>query len=912
MDNELLRFFLQNQDLVTEHRPIRLRLGHSKQLQDHILLPQQVSGTEAVCGGIEYRIQCVSLSTFIPLKDLIALPVAIDLVTDRGNLRSICGLVTEAHAGESDGGLASYQLVLRDALAIMEKRTNTRVFRNMSEIQIVQELLDEWRQANPIISACFQYKTDELFASVEYPSREFTMQYNESDAGFIRRLLKRRGIAWYFQAGHDAQIQHTMVLFNHPGSLPESAAGEVRYHQTVATEERDTINAWHAIRTLQPGQATRFSWNYKRPSTTGLMVARAQSAADQGRDGNQLSATLDDYQIWPPHVCENYDDLLELGQLAIQRHDYESKCFIGEGSVRDLCAGEYFTLDGHPEIDRHAKNEREFVVTSLHLTASNNLPANLTKRVESMFARNHWLQNSTPATEATEKTGRRVNVQLMAVRRGIRIVPAYDARTELPSVPMQTAVVVGLSGEEVYCDELGRVKIRFRYTREEDHKHAQGAGASDCENDSAWVRVASNWAGSGPGNVHQCGNLSLPRVGSEVLVAFLGNDPDKPIIVAQLYNDLAKPPALGAEGGLPGNRYRSGIRSQEINGLRGNQLVLDDTTAQISAQLASDHGDSQLNLGFLTKSRIEGFAEPRGAGAELRTCDSIALRGSKGILLTTEDDGEQTLLDRSRLHGLIDGLRGISDLLVSAAKTHNQDTNDTEKLHELISLLTKWNEDGGNGKKLVAVAADDGTIVASARSTLIGAQEEVSITSGGNSSHSSGASIFVRALREISLFAHKLGLKLIAANGNVSIQAHQGDIELSTPGTIRISAGTSIEIMAPMVKIATEGAQADFGAGTIIHQCSGEYAVKSAKFLHTTGGDGAVDETQFPSTKIETDERVILYHSQSGKPVTGRRYSLDLPDGRTITGTTDSLGQTELAVSDVIGEVQVTIFPAHE
>lgn len=352
MDNELLRFFLQNQDLVTEHRPIRLRLGHSKQLQDHILLPQQVSGTEAVCGGIEYRIQCVSLSTFIPLKDLIALPVAIDLVTDRGNLRSICGLVTEAHAGESDGGLASYQLVLRDALAIMEKRTNTRVFRNMSEIQIVQELLDEWRQANPIISACFQYKTDELFASVEYPSREFTMQYNESDAGFIRRLLKRRGIAWYFQAGHDAQIQHTMVLFNHPGSLPESAAGEVRYHQTVATEERDTINAWHAIRTLQPGQATRFSWNYKRPSTTGLMVARAQSAADQGRDGNQLSATLDDYQIWPPHVCENYDDLLELGQLAIQRHDYESKCFIGEGSVRDLCAGEYFTLDGHPEIDK--------------------------------------------------------------------------------------------------------------------------------------------------------------------------------------------------------------------------------------------------------------------------------------------------------------------------------------------------------------------------------------------------------------------------------------------------------------------------------------------------------------------------------------------------------------------------------
>lgn len=89
MDNALLSFFRQDKDLITDDRPLRLRLAHPAQMLEDVLLPQRVQGSESICGGIEYRILCVSLDAFIPLKELIALPVAVDIVTDRGELRSV-------------------------------------------------------------------------------------------------------------------------------------------------------------------------------------------------------------------------------------------------------------------------------------------------------------------------------------------------------------------------------------------------------------------------------------------------------------------------------------------------------------------------------------------------------------------------------------------------------------------------------------------------------------------------------------------------------------------------------------------------------------------------------------------------------------------------------------------------------
>lgn len=128
--------FAGSSGLTEANRPIRIRLSKERQLLEDVLLVKRVTGSETLCGGLEYRLLCVSTRADLPLKEFIALPVAIQFVTDRGELRAVCGIVAQAAAGESDGGLATYELLVRDALAMMEYRTNTRVFRNLNELDI--------------------------------------------------------------------------------------------------------------------------------------------------------------------------------------------------------------------------------------------------------------------------------------------------------------------------------------------------------------------------------------------------------------------------------------------------------------------------------------------------------------------------------------------------------------------------------------------------------------------------------------------------------------------------------------------------------------------------------------------------------------------------------------------------------
>ena len=214
--------------LSEAHRPIRLRLSHAKGVLDDVLTVKRVTGTETLCGGLEYRLLCLSTRADLPLKEFIALPVELQFVTDRGELRAVCGIVAQAAAGQSDGGLATYQLVVRDALALMELRTNTRVFRNRNEIEITEVILAEWRQNNPVLAQAFN--ADWSHVTGDYPAREFTMQHNESDAGFLRRLWKRRGIAWYMRPGQASQSPsadipaHTLVLFDDGFTLPRNGA----------------------------------------------------------------------------------------------------------------------------------------------------------------------------------------------------------------------------------------------------------------------------------------------------------------------------------------------------------------------------------------------------------------------------------------------------------------------------------------------------------------------------------------------------------------------------------------------------------------------------------------------------------------------------------------------------------------
>jgi type VI secretion system secreted protein VgrG len=914
--------------LKTSNRALRLRLAYPEGSADDTLLPQRISGGETICGGIEYRILCVAADASLPLKSFIGVAAELRLVTDQGDLHSICGVITEARSGQSDGGLATYQLVLRDALALMDLTSNARVFLGKSEIDIIKILLGELRERFPAIGLAFEYELAYDFTENPPPPRAFTMQFNEPDGAFLRRLLKRRGIAWFFRPGRSSTSTmpddglehppaHTLVLFTEPIRLHENAAGTVRYHRFGATEERDTITAWSAVRSLRAGSASGYSWDYADPLSTMFMTTSARNTANQGTRGNALAAGLDDYRIETPHVGDDRDDQDKLTEARAARHAYESKYFHGESNVRDLRVGEWNSVEGHAEIDRHPAGERSFVITSLQVTARNNLPKAIDARIDRIFAINHWNDDDGAAAGAAAgmDDAARYHNSFTCVRRGIRIVPSYDPRVDVPFLGLQSATVVGPAGETVHCDKQGRVKVRFHGMREADHAHADGKGTLGTDADSAWVRVATSWAGNGPGSQYQFGANLLPRVGTEVLIGFVDGDPDKPIIIDQTYNGRATTAALSERGELPGNRYQSGLASREIGGGRGNQLRFDDTKGQISAQLASDHGVSELNLGWCTEPRSKGFGAPRGEGAELRSDEYIAVRAAKGMLLSAwkrvagSDGATGSQLARAEYLCLMRDCSELFGALGKYAAKHLALAQDGKAQDDLKSAFERW-ENGSNtapnkpdgGAPVIGVTAPDGIYTATSKAIVIYAGLNIDTVAQQHLQMTAGQRFNLNAGKGISLFSHHDGLSAIAHQGRLLLQSQHDDTEINAANNFRITATDGkITVMAKQIElVAKDGSFIQIGDGI---------TMGSNEALKFHAPDFTFDEptslhTEFPTFDSGgTDLKfAIKYypHIDGGLDASNLAHQISTSAGENHSGKSDAGGKSTLLKSDAM------------
>lgn len=885
---------------IHQARAIRLRLPPSHQALQDALLVMHVTGRESLCGEMEYELLCLSPHADLALKECMAVPAEIRLVTDQGLLRTVCGFIAEAHAGQLDSELSSYRLVLRDALSLLGQRTNTRVFLRASEVDVTQVLISEWRQRSALMAGSFE--VDWSLLAEPYPLREFIMQHNESDASFLRRLWKRRGIGWFIRPGEPplpgqaGSPRHTLVLFNDAMQLPRNAAGALPYRQDHAPGEQDGILRWLATRRLRAGSVSRHTWDHTQD---GPMHSQVNIATEQGELGDRFAHLLEDYLIEAPHVAEDREDLDQISVARMQRLVQETKEFHADSTARALRVGEWISVEGHPELDRHPPHEREFVLTRLEVYAENNLPASLDQRLQQAAPHHEsTFEDLAPLRQRCREQGRRYLNRFACVRRGTPLVPAFDPRVDLPKPQIQNAHVVGPPGEELYCDALGRIKLRFHGTRMQDHQHAGGAGASDSERDSAWVRVASHWAG------RQWGAVSLPRVGDEVLVDFLGGDPDKPVVIGRVYNGQSLPPAFSRVGSLPGNRFLAGIRSKEIQGQRYNQLRLDDTPRQISAQLASQHGQSELNLGWLTHPRTEGQSDARGEGAELRTDQALALRGGQGVLISAaaRNGASGAQLDRAELLGLMRVLQDVQQQLADLAQTHHADDTQVQTFSRLREQLDAWEagsntqtgSDGG-GKPVVAVTAPAGVAVTSEEGVAIGAQKEVDLISVGNTQFSVGKKLLARVAQSICLFAQRLGIRLVAANGKLQLQTHGGDIEATSARRIVLTAADEIVLQAPRLRLLAQGAQIDLGGDAITQQSSGDHTIRSANFHHVSAAHSQPPGVELPTSAMRTDERFILARRGSGRPHVRQRYRIELDDGSVIEGVTDEQGRTALS-----------------
>ncbi|GAC1610201.1 MAG: type VI secretion system Vgr family protein [Aquirhabdus sp.] len=850
-------------ELSDANRPIRLRLPvQHLQLQDALLI-QRISGRDTLCNGLNVELWCLSTSVHIPLKSFIALPIAIEMVTDRGELHQICGVITEASTGESDGGLATYKLHMQDALSLLTRRRNTRVFMDKSVLDISYILLDEWKNRSPLFASILQVDTSRI--TQEYPPISFTMQSGEDDRAFLFRLWKRWGISWFFEPIIDLfneTITHRLCLFDDVSRLSQNNAGTIKFQRESATELRDTITQFNGARTLVSSSVNYQQW---QPTTAQTQLSNPFSHRDQGDTIASMNATLEDAVLETPASGLDESIVDRFGLLHIQRHEQQSKCFFGQGNVRDLQVGQWFELTGHAEIDTHPEAERQFVLSELWFEAENNLPKPVHERVKKLITTNNWqhnLKQSNPNTGFNDTDSNRYRNRFSAVRRGIPIIPAFNPIEDLPKVHPVIGVVVCPQGEEVHCDAWGRIQIRFPNTKAEDHVHSGGAGANDSEGDSAWIDLMSSWAGD------QYGAIQLPRAGDTVIVNFLNGDPDRPYISGRMYHDQRQPPTFSNTGNLPDNKYISGIKSKEINGDRYNQLRLDDTPNQISAQLASQHGESQLNLGFLTLPRAkDGKGEARGQGLELRTDESGAIRASKGLLLTTHGQsnaqGQQMDVSpaKASLSNNLEQMKSLSD----SAKHQNADPFSTlDKLKSCIDALEAQGDDAkvkAFKQAILLLASPSDIALTTPKNIHSHAGESITQSANESINQAAGKGYVLTAGQGISLYTVDHGAKLFAAKGKIQIQAQSDAMELiASLGLKIISTQDNVEISAAKnITLTAGGSQIKIGDGGITISSPSPINYKGSQ--HVFGGGASVNATMpfLPNSKVTDFSRQINY-----------------------------------------------------
>ena len=265
-------------------------------------------------------------------------------------------------------------------------------------------------------------------------------------------------------------------------------------------------------------------------------------------------------------------------------------------------------------------------------------------------------------------------------------------------------------------------------------------------------------------------------------------------------------------------------------------------------------------------------------------------------------------LERDGLSGLAEALKTVQKQLADLADTHNVDTTDGAPLSQLAGHVKHWEkgtntEDGATGadggQPIVAIEAPAGLLLGSQANVSIGAQTHVDVVSVGNTQFSTGRRLMLHAMQSISLFAHKLGVKLIAASGKVEIQAHENSVEITAAKRIVLVASDEIVFQAPKVTVITQGAQAVFGEGAIAHQCTGTYGVKSGKAAFTGPGDGSPLSMGMPQDIAIHDQHVRIVDFNTGEPLANQRYRATMEDGQIAEGTTDAKGLTQILKSSI-------------
>ncbi|ENX18131.1 hypothetical protein F895_00200 [Acinetobacter sp. CIP 64.2] len=896
----------------TQKRAMSIQFSNAA-LNTQIML-QRLEGYHGINDGLSVELICLSTNPYIELKQFIGCQVAVDQVTDSGQLFRTTGIITGASQGQSDGALSLYRLTLQDATSLWHKRRNSRVFMNKSVPEIFEVIFKEWQSKSPLFASSL--KLDSSGLSKDYDIRPFSMQSNESDYAYLTRLLREESINFlidessYIVSSNSQSIEpQKLRLIDDNAQFKALERRSIRYHRSHATEQADSITSFIAQRQLQPTAIHVQRWqadSLSQEDASGSVISSHQHSAQ--RDNESLSleqawslspAWIADLKGDDQATASGNNQLDKLNKQLNQYQALQAKYFTAHSSVRDTQVGYWFQLNEHPELEKNHPEDKAFLILSKHFYNQNNLPKEIKEQVEKLLSLSHWTMSKDSEQE------RQAN-ELMLVRRTIAIVPEYDPLTHRPTAHVQRAKVVS-DGEEIHVDEWGRIKVRFLFTRTEDHAHDGGAGSNDSDTDSAWVDVLTPWAGEG------YGARFLPRKDEIVVIDFFDGNIDRPFVTGRIHEAQRSPTKFDLKGQLPDTKKLSGIRSKEVGGEGYNQLRFDDTTGQISAQLHSSHGATQLNLGNLSHPKEKAESEGRGEGFELRTDSWGGIRAPKGILITTEgdDDADNHQMIRTELENALLAAQSNNENIQELAKSHKAQVPDLEIQKKINQDMPKW--DSRDETPFIVLHSNDHFIVNSLKGTLIQSSDHIEISTNRNVQTYTGNNVLTNALGSISLFAQQQDIDVKAGHGNVNIQAQSGEMTFSSQKLMHVYAlNDLVKIESGKgILIASGGGYIKIEGGNIDIVCPGKINLKAGQICTMSGSRLSSDLAQMPQAQASYDEQFIV-RNRAGMIQPNVKYKIVTEDGKTITGITDAEGKTEKVSSLAMVKAELTILGSHD
>jgi type VI secretion system secreted protein VgrG len=813
------------------------------------------SGTETVSLPYEFEIELVSRNSNLDLTRFLGAEALLTIEDRSGKKRLAHGVIRRMDQLHTANAFTHYRCELVPRLWFLSRTQDHRIYQHQSVTQIIDDILRRHR----FYTENYAFKLRE-----EYPKRPYCVQYGESDLHFLSRICEEEGIYFYFE---HTENSHCLCFSDAEGGPSIPGEHLLRFYPGSGNPADTAVVSRLSLRhRINSDAATYREWNFTTPSVD---LTGQDKESEWDKAPTPMSMQLETYQF--PHLYQTRDEGSRYTGIQLRRQLTYRQWIDCESDVSRHTPGFTFILHEHPRSD---VNRGWWIVSVEHAGK----------------------QPTVLEHESPDGRGLEYKAKVTAIPDDVRFVPKLQHK-KVRVDGLQSAIVTGPAGEEVYCDEYGRVKVQFHWDRLGNHD----------EKTTCWVRVADSWAGM------NFGFIQAPRIGQEVMVEFMEGDPDRPVITGRVYNAHLMPPWK-----LPSQKTLSGIQSREFKAGRRNQLVLDDTQDQIQTQLSSDHGLSQLNLGYITRvNHIEGRKDFRGEGFELRTDNWGSVRAAKGMYIGTDtrSGAERHHKDISEAVGNIQGAVNQHEETAKLAEVHKAQDHEADVSVTSRSLHHQSDQIRGSGKPHEELAAPHlllsspaGIALTTPASTHAHTDENTAVSAGRHVSISAGRSFLVSALDKVSLFAHKLGMRLFAARGKVEIQAQSDGMDIIAEKVLQIiSAQESVRIFSPKeILLTAGGSYVSIGENGIEEGTPGNWKVYAADRQMGGPKSAGQPDCPLPSGLINDEQFVAL--DMDGKPFPSMPFKIVDGDDESqvlAEGMTDKSGRTPRLYSVVDKKLKV-------